>query len=95
MIDETYPTMAFRLETNRQTRLSDSDKSTSQLWDASHLIAVIGMAVGFTQIGHVQTTEQFSGFGGLVLMLAGIALRWRAITTLGTSSRSVFLAAHA
>jgi protein-S-isoprenylcysteine O-methyltransferase Ste14 len=63
--------------------VSDSDKGTSRMWDASHLIAVIGMAVGFTQIGHVQTREQFIGFGGLVLMLAGIALRWRAITTLG------------
>jgi len=30
--------------------VSDSDKGTSRLWDARHLIAVIGMAVGFTHI---------------------------------------------
>lgn len=64
-------------------RVSDSDKGTSKLWDASHLIAVIGMAVGFNHKGHVRTGEQVIGSGGLVLMLAGIALRWRAITTLG------------
>jgi protein-S-isoprenylcysteine O-methyltransferase len=63
--------------------VSDSDKGTSRLWDASHLIALIGMAVGFTDTGHVRTGDLFIWFGGLVLMLAGIALRWRAITTLG------------
>jgi protein-S-isoprenylcysteine O-methyltransferase Ste14 len=63
--------------------VSDWDKGTSRLWDASHLIAVIGMAVGFAHIGHIGTGEQFIGFGGLVLTLAGIVLRWRAISTLG------------
>ena len=63
--------------------VSDADKGTSRLWDASHLIAVIGIVVGFTRLGRIPTGEQFIGVSGLALMLAGIALRWRAITTLG------------
>lgn len=61
----------------------DSDKSTSRLWDASHLIAVIGMAVGFSHLGHVRIGERFINVCGLVLILAGIVLRWSAIATLG------------
>lgn len=62
---------------------NDWDKGTSRLWDASHLIALIGMAVGFTHLGYVRDGEQFIGPSGLALMLAGIALRWRAIIRLG------------
>jgi protein-S-isoprenylcysteine O-methyltransferase Ste14 len=62
---------------------NDWDKGTSRLWDASHLIALIGMAVGFTHLGYVRDGEQFIGPSGLALMLAGIALRWRAIIMLG------------
>ena len=61
---------------------SDSDRGTSRLWDTSHLIAVIGIAVGFTALGHLRTEERFIGLSGLALMLAGIVLRWSAITTL-------------
>ena len=63
--------------------VDDSDKGTSRLWDASHLIAVVGFAVGFTHFGYVPTAERFIGVSGLALMVAGIVLRWRAIATLG------------
>ena len=62
---------------------NDSDKGTSRLWDASHLIAAIGIAVGFTHLGHIRTEERFIGVSGLALMLTGIVLRWSAIVTLG------------
>jgi protein-S-isoprenylcysteine O-methyltransferase len=63
--------------------LKDSDKGTSRLWDASHLIAVIGMAVGFSHLGRLRTGERFLEVSGLVLMLAGIVFRWCAIAALG------------
>ena len=63
--------------------VDDSDKGTSRLWDASHLIALIGFAVGFTHLGYVPTADRFIGVSGLALTVAGIVLRWRAIATLG------------
>ena len=63
--------------------VDDSDKGTSRLWDASHLIAVIGLAVGFTHLGYVPTAERFISVSGLALLVVGIVLRWRAIATLG------------
>ncbi|MGA7925658.1 MAG: isoprenylcysteine carboxylmethyltransferase family protein [Candidatus Sulfotelmatobacter sp.] len=63
--------------------VNDSDKGTSRLWDASHLIAVIGVGMGFTHLGRIRIEERFIGVSGLALMLAGIVLRSSAITTLG------------
>jgi protein-S-isoprenylcysteine O-methyltransferase len=63
--------------------VDDLDKGTSRLWDASHLIAAIGFAVGFTHLGYVPTAERFIGVNGLALMAVGIVLRGCAIVTLG------------
>jgi len=63
--------------------VDDSDKGTSRLWDASHLFAVIGFAVGFTHFGYVPAAERLVSVSGLASAVAGIVLRWRAITTLG------------
>jgi protein-S-isoprenylcysteine O-methyltransferase len=65
------------------SNIIDSDKGTSRLWDVSHLIAVFGIAVGFTNLGQVRTGTRFMGATGLALMLAGIILRSSAIATLG------------
>jgi protein-S-isoprenylcysteine O-methyltransferase len=64
--------------------VDDLDKGTSRLWDASHLIAVIGFMVGFTRWGYEPIAEQFIGVSGLALMVVGMVFRWRAISTLGS-----------
>ena len=39
--------------------------------------------MGFTSIGHIQIDSRFIGIPGLVLLVAGIAIRWTAVYTLG------------
>src|SRR5215469_2717294 len=59
------------------------DKGSSQVWDVAHLVGVIGVFVGFTETGHVQRGEHINAVIGLLLMGAGLCIRWLAIYALG------------
>jgi protein-S-isoprenylcysteine O-methyltransferase Ste14 len=61
----------------------DWDRHSAQLWDVANAIEPVGMALGFTRIGHIQTGSNLIGALGLLLLLAGIMIRWAAIYTLG------------
>src|SRR5215218_6244711 len=70
----------------RQHRVSpakDWDKHSAKLWDAANAIEPVGMIIGFTSFGRIQTGTNFIGILGLALLLAGVAFRWAAIYTLG------------
>ncbi len=61
----------------------EKDKSSSILWDLSHLITIVGVIVGFrsnkltlSSTGAIQTA-------GFAIMLIGILIRWIAIHELG------------
>jgi len=66
-----------------KTLSRDRDGGSSKLWDIAHLVGVIGVIVGFTEVGHVQHGEQLIAMSGFGLMVAGISVRWLAIHTLG------------
>ena len=66
-----------------KTLSRDRDRGSSKLWDVAHLVGVIGVIVGFTEVGHVQYHEQLIAISGFCLMVAGISFRWLAIHTLG------------
>jgi len=61
----------------------DWDKSSLTIWMAADLTIPLGVIVGFTEIGRAQTKGNLLGICGIVLMLAGICVRWIAIYTLG------------
>ena len=61
----------------------DWDKHSAKLWDAANLIEPVGMILGFTSIGRIQTGTTLIGTLGLTLLISGIAIRWLAIRTLG------------
>jgi len=61
----------------------DWDKHSAKVWDVAHAIEVLGMVLGFLEIGRMQFAPNLVGSIGLVLLLAGIAIRWVAIFTLG------------
>ena len=67
----------------RVSPAKDWDKHSAKLWDAANAIEPVGMIVGFTGIGHIQTGSIFIGMLGLTLLFAGVAFRWAAINTLG------------
>jgi len=61
----------------------DWDKSSLTIWMAADLTIPLGVVIGFTEIGHIQTEAKLLGVGGIALLLAGICVRWLAIYTLG------------
>jgi protein-S-isoprenylcysteine O-methyltransferase Ste14 len=65
------------------TPARDWDKHSARFWDVAGAIEVIGMAFGFTSIGHIETGATFIAALGLAFLLAGIIVRWTAIYTLG------------
>jgi len=54
-----------------------------KLWDAANVIEPLGMILGFTNIGRMQTHRTLTAALGLALLFAGIIIRWTAIYTLG------------
>ena len=74
-----YPYLRpFRVKPNQ-----DWDKHSTKLWDVAHAIEVLGMVLGFLGIGRIQIAPNVVGSIGLVLLVAGITIRWVAIFTLG------------
>lgn len=66
-----------------KTLSTDRDRGSSKFWDVAHLVGVIGVIIGFTEVGHLQHGEQLIAMSGFGLMVAGIFVRWQAIHTLG------------
>src|SRR5436853_344488 len=61
----------------------DWDKHSAKLWDIANLIEPVGMVLGFTNIGRIQTGTYVIGSLGLLFLVGGITIRWAAIYTLG------------
>jgi protein-S-isoprenylcysteine O-methyltransferase Ste14 len=61
----------------------DGDKSSLTIWMAADLTVPLGVVIGFTDIGRIQTETHFPGICGIALMLAGICVRWVAVYSLG------------
>jgi protein-S-isoprenylcysteine O-methyltransferase Ste14 len=61
----------------------DWDKHSAGLWDAAGVIELVGMILGFTNFGRIQTHSNLIAALGLTQLLAGIIIRWTAIYTLG------------
>lgn len=74
-----YPYL--RRHSERTTR--DWDRHSAKLWDAANFIEPLGMVVGFTAIGRIHTATNLISSLGLLFLVAGIAIRWTAIHTLG------------
>lgn len=61
----------------------DWDKHSAKLWDIANLMEPVGMVLGFTSIGRIQTGTYVIGSLGLLFLIAGITIRWTAVYTLG------------
>src|SRR5215213_10014140 len=61
----------------------DWDRRSALLWDAANALEPVGMALGFLGVGRMRGAGAFVGWAGLALLVAGVAVRWRAIHTLG------------
>ena len=69
----------------------DWDKHSAQFWDLANAIEPVGMILGFSNVGGIQTGSTFIESAGLALLLFGIVIRWTAIHTLGKYFSSTVL----
>jgi len=65
------------------TPIKNRDRASLNFLMAATLAVPVGVVVGFTGVGHVQTGSNAIGLVGIVLILTGILIRWTAIYTLG------------
>jgi protein-S-isoprenylcysteine O-methyltransferase Ste14 len=63
--------------------LKNLDRNSGRLWDVANAIEPVGMALGFTRIGRIQTGSGLVAWAGLALLILGIIIRWTAIRDLG------------
>src|SRR5256884_9370407 len=79
------------LRRNSIKAAKDWDRHSAKLWDAANLIEPIGMFLGFTSIGRIQTATNIIGLFGLTLLVVGIIIRATAVWTLRTYFTSTVL----
>jgi protein-S-isoprenylcysteine O-methyltransferase len=60
----------------------DWDKGSSKAIKLASAIVPIGIAIGFTSVGRVQTGRGIIATSGICLAFIGVTIRWRAIHTL-------------
>jgi protein-S-isoprenylcysteine O-methyltransferase Ste14 len=71
------------LRRHEMTAAKNVDRHSGTLWDLANAIEPIGMIIGFTAFGRMQTNTRVVGLIGVVMLISGIAIRWTAIHTLG------------
>lgn len=69
----------------------DWDRKSALLWDAANALEPAGMLLGFLGVGRMRGAGDIVGWTGLALLVAGVAVRWRAIYTLGKFFTGVVL----
>jgi len=81
----------------RRTRVKPTqnwDKNSAKLWRLVNAIEPVGMVLGFTGIGHIQTASAIISLLGLFFLMAGIAIRWTAVYTLGKYFTGIVVIRH-
>lgn len=68
---------------NRKLDSTHWDKFSSTVWDVGTCISVVGIIVGYTDVGRVHTDSSLPVIMGLAIMVSGLVIRWMAIHTLG------------
>ena len=68
---------------NHKAECAAWDRFSRTIWDGATCIGVVGVVVGFTGVGRIETGSDVLALGGIVVMAAGLAIRWTAIYTLG------------
>jgi protein-S-isoprenylcysteine O-methyltransferase len=59
------------------------ERGSGRAWDAASLCGALGVAPWYAGVGRMRGWDQTAGFVGVLLIVAGLALRWTAIRTLG------------
>ena len=71
------------LRRHRVRPARDWDRRSALLWEVANAVELVGIVLGFVGVGRIRAGGGFVGLAGLALLVAGIAIRWAAIYTLG------------
>src|SRR5262249_273080 len=74
----------FRERRQKVRAVEARDQHSATVWDVAHIIEPVGMILGFTGIGRIQSANTLVLESiGLLMLLLGITIRWIAIHNLG------------
>ena len=68
---------------NKLVPAKDWDRNSAKVWDIANAIEPFGMIMGFLGVGRIELGTSLIMRVGLILLLAGVFLRWTAIHELG------------
>jgi len=71
------------LRRHRVRPSKDWDRRSAALWDVAFAVEASGMLLGFFGVGRMAGAVAPVGWVGLTFLVAGVAVRWRAVYTLG------------
>ncbi|HVG31234.1 MAG TPA: isoprenylcysteine carboxylmethyltransferase family protein [Pyrinomonadaceae bacterium] len=73
----------WRARHARGTAGRELERGSGRAWDVASLCGALGVVLWYAGVGRARGWELPAGSAGVLLMLAGLALRWAAIRTLG------------
>ena len=62
---------------NHKAESFDRDKFSKIIWDIGTCIGIVGIIVGFTSTGRIETDNNFLALSGIIILLAGLAIGGR------------------
>jgi protein-S-isoprenylcysteine O-methyltransferase Ste14 len=68
---------------NHKAESAERDRFSRTIWDVGTCLGVVGVIIGFTEFGRVETAHDWVARTGIVILLVGLVIRWLAIFTLG------------
>src|SRR6478672_6627880 len=68
---------------NKVIPAKDWDRNSRKLWDVANAIELLGMLLGFMGLMRIEIGTNLIMMVGLILLVAGVFLRWTAIHALG------------
>ena len=68
---------------NHKAESTERDKFSRRIWEVGTCIGVVGVIIGYTDLGHIKTESRLLAISGIVIMFLGLIIRWTAIYTLG------------
>lgn len=61
---------------NHKAESTERDKFSRRIWEIGTGIGVVGVIIGYTDLGHIKTESRLLAISGIVIMSLGLIIRF-------------------